>query len=146
MSDVKNENIEVAHPVEVNIENIEIAFPPEVQGNDAGGVEVDLPSSLSNKAFAFFLSLIRKEDGGVIEFDKPKQMVPSLERAKADSVLILQHSDAAEGVPATISIKLEVDLSLSKIKLFGYGFSGLVLSIETVDVEGIKAPEEEEGK
>lgn len=108
----------------VKIENVEmkLMFPD----NNV----IKLPSTLVNKAFSFFLTDIKNGDDIIVEFDKPKQMVPSFEKAKSDSVLILQYSNAKPEVPATVSLVLELDLDESTVKMTGFGFTTATLSVE----------------
>lgn len=109
----------------VKIENVEmkLMFPD----NNI----IKLPSSLVNKAFSFFLTEIKKGDDVLVEFDKPKQMVPSFDRAKSDSVLILQYvHKASTYLPENISLVLELDLDKSQVKMKGSGFTSATLSVE----------------
>lgn len=110
----------------VKIENIELVL------KDAPEVSITkLPSTLVNKAFGFFLTQVQNGDEVLAEFDKPKQMVPSFEKAKSDSILILQYSNAEKDVPATISLVLELDLNKGEVKMTGHGFTSAWLSVES---------------
>lgn len=112
----------------VKIENVEmqLMFPD----NNI----IKLPSSLVNKAFSFFLTEIKNGDEIIVEFDKPKQMVPSFEKAKSDSILILQYSNAEPEVPATIALVLELDIVKGEVKMSGHGFTSAGLSVESEEV------------
>jgi hypothetical protein len=91
---------------------------------------VKLPSSMVNKAFDFFLTEIKNGDDVIVEFDKPKQMVPTFDKSKSDSILILQYSNAEEQIPATIAVILELDLNEGVVKMTGHGFTQATLSVE----------------
>jgi hypothetical protein len=110
----------------VKIENVDL-----VLGAPTEATITKLPSSLVNKAFSFFLTEIKNGDEIIVEFDKPKQMVPSFEKAKSDSILILQYSNAEPEVPATIALVLELDLTEGTVKMTGHGFTSAGLSVES---------------
>lgn len=119
----------------VKIENV------EMQLVSPDNKIIKLPSSLINKAFSFFLTEIKSGDKVLVEFDKPKQMVPSFEKAKSDSILILQYSNAEKDVPATISLVLELDLDKGEVKMTGHGFTSASLSVESKEMPTQLEPE-----
>lgn len=120
----------------VKIENIDLVCPAE------GEVTlVKLESDLVNRAFGFFLSDIKQGDEIIVEFDKPKQMLPSFDKMKSDSVLILQYSNAEQDVPATVALIMELDISKQEIKMTGYGFTSATLSIDS-EAPGSEGSEE----
>lgn len=114
----------------VKIENVDL-----VLGAPTEATITKLPSSLVNKAFGFFLTEIKNGDDIIVEFDKPKQMVPSFDKLKSDSVLILQYSNAEPEVPATIALVLELDFNEGTVKMTGHGFTSAGLSVETEEVD-----------
>lgn len=113
----------------VKIENVDLTLDTSTKTTIT-----KLPSSLVNKAFSFFLTEIKNGDEILIEFDKPKQMVPTFDKLKSDSVLILQYSNAEPEVPATITLMFELDLNEGTVKMTGHGFTTAVLSIESEEV------------
>lgn len=91
-----------------------------------------LPShlvSLTSEPYNYYISYLSLEEG-MVEFDVPKQLVPSFDKTKSGDTLIAQYSNVEKDIPATISVVLSLDITTGDVTVTGYGFKQLELMTE----------------
>lgn len=95
---------------------------------------LDLPAtlvSLTTTPFKYYIDQIVGENGEtLVEFDKPKEFVPSFDQSNEGKVLILQYSNSEQDVPATISLVASIDVTSGEVKISGFGFHTANLVVE----------------
>jgi hypothetical protein len=98
------------------------------------GTNEALITSHESKAFGLFLSSVTNNGETVVEFDVPRQFVPSFDKKEESAVMRLNYTNASEGVPGTILVKGTFNILSGDIILEGEGFDSVILVLETEDL------------